>query len=294
MSILTYSGPALRLLSAAAVFALTGCAGNPSQPSMTPGSPSSTAPTADVSSSAPDQTASTPGSGERETAAERCIGQPGPGHTRSVPVGSSKLVAAELGHGHTWAVMLHQTDRDGLCGWWPYATWLSGRGVHVLLLDMCGYGDSSCAAKVTNDQARQAAAAVAWARDRNAHRVTLVGASMGGAVALPAAVRASADAVADLSGPPDWVGTDLERDARRLTMPTLLAVSPTDPAFIPAYRRALPLIRSERKKLIVYAGGHGYEMLGYHHSWSALGHRVLRWIEGRYSDETRATRQPSR
>ncbi len=215
-----------------------------------------------------------------ESAAVRCTGDPGPGHDLRVPVGRSELVAAELGHGTTWAVLLHQTDGDGLCGWWPYANWLAVQGVHVLAIDLCGYGRSTCPAAVTADQSGQAVAALNWARRHGAHRVTLVGASMGGAVSLPAASEGRADAVVDLSGPPDWPGTDLQQDVRRLTMPTLLSVSPTDPTFIPAYRRALAEIPAAHKRLVVYEGGHGYQMLGYRDNWSRLGELVRDWITG--------------
>ena len=217
-----------------------------------------------------------------ESVAQRCTGRPGPGHDRRVKVGGSQLAGAELGRGATWAVMLHQTNGDGLCGWWPYASWLSGRGVHVLLVDLCDYGRSTCREHEGSDQAAQAAAAVEWARRHGARRVTLVGASMGGAVALPGAVASGPDAVVDLSGPPTWIDAELLHEAQRLDLPTLLAVSPTDPTFIPAYKRAIRLVPATKKRLVVCPAGHGYEMLGFRDHWNRMGGLVLAWIQGRY------------
>ncbi|MBA3309026.1 MAG: alpha/beta fold hydrolase [Nocardioidaceae bacterium] len=241
-------------------------------------------PTSASASASPVQGSDTtePAAGE-ETPAQRCTGERGPGHERVIRAGGSRLVGAELGHGTTWAVFLHQTGGSGLCGWWTYGDRVAGQGVHVLLLDLCGYGRSTCAGRLSGDQIGQAATAVAYARRRGAERVTIVGASMGGAVALPAARASRADAVVDLSGPPDWTGTDLAQDARRLTMPTLLAISPSDSSSVPAFRKAIRHVPADVKRLEVVSGGHGIEMLGYPGNWSRLATTVQRWIVGDYS-----------
>ncbi len=250
-----------------------GSAGEPDRPSRNgdgatastppPGTPSATVPLDD-------------------SVAVRCTGSAGPGRDRVLRFRSSRLTAAELGRGPTWAVMLHQTDRDGLCGWWEYGLWLSERGMHVLMFDLCGYGRSVCTARDEDDQAAQATAAVDFAREHGATRVTVVGASMGGAVALPAAAAARADAVVDLSGPPDWPGTDLVRDAEPLTMPTLLAASPVDPLTVSAFRQAIKRVPATTKRLDIVSGGHGYAMLGYPGGWSRLATTVRHWIVGDY------------
>lgn len=217
-----------------------------------------------------------------ETVARRCTGERGPGRYRVVVAKGSQLAAAELGRGPTWAVFLHQTDRDGLCGWWPYAARVAQQDVHVLLLDFCGYGRSTCTKPLVDDQIGQARAAVAYARRHGAERVTVVGASMGGAVALPSATASRADAAVDLSGPPDWPGTSLARDATSLTIPTLLAVSPEDPASVPAFRKAIRQVPAVIKRLEVLDYGHGYELLGYPGNWSELATTVRRWITADY------------
>lgn len=217
-----------------------------------------------------------------ETAARRCTGEGGPGRDRVIRAKGSRLVAAEIGRGPTWAVFLHQTDGGALCGWWTYGAHVAGRGVHVLLLDLCGYGRSVCTKPLSNDQVGQASAAVAFARRHGARRVTVVGASMGGAVALPTARTSRADAVVDLSGPPDWSGANLDRDVGGLTMPTLLAASPDDPSTVSAFREAIRDVPAKVKRLEVVTGGHGYVMLGYPGNWSRLATTVERWILGDY------------
>ena len=179
-----------------------------------------------------------------------------------------------------WAVLLHQTNGDGYCGWWSYANWLADRGVQVLTIDLCGYGDADCTSELADDQQAQVVASVRHARSKGAARVTLVGASMGGAVAAAAARQAKADAVVDLSGPPDWPGTELVRDSRSLTMPVLLAVSPTDASYVPVYRKAIRAVPSARKQLVIAEAGHGYELLGYGTTFRPFATRVLAMVTG--------------
>ncbi len=198
--------------------------------------------------------------------------------------GRSTMPAVVLGAGPTWAVMVHQTDGDGLCGWLPFARWLVGREhVHLLLVDLCGYGGSRCRdAAFSADQVGQVVLAVGFARVHGARRVTVVGASMGGALATEAAARTSADAVVDLSGPPDWRGTNLVRVAPKLTMPALLAISPVDAEEIPTFRRAFEMIPATPKRLVVAKYGHGYELLGFGSYWRPFASLVGQWITGAY------------
>lgn len=168
-----------------------------------------------------------------ETPAQRCTGERGPGRAVVIRHGRSQLTAAQLGRGPTWAVLLHQTNGDGYCGWWRYARWLADHDVHVFMVDLCGFGSSSCHGSYYQDQPAQAVAAVRQARRHGAERVVLVGASMGGAVAAAAAGPARVDAVVDLSGPPEWTRrVNLVSDSRSLTMPTLFAVSTEDASYV--------------------------------------------------------------
>jgi pimeloyl-ACP methyl ester carboxylesterase len=93
----------------------------------------------------------------------------------------------------------------GCGGWLPYAGYLARHGVHPLALDLRCFGASACPAgrgHATTD----VAAAMAQLRRRGARRIALVGASMGGAIAVVAAARPHPAAVVDLSGERDTTG----------------------------------------------------------------------------------------
>lgn len=71
---------------------------------------------------------------------------------------------------------------------WPYAVYLSQRGLHVLDLALRCFGNSACPATSTAREglAADVAGAVAELHRRGAARVAVLGASMGGTVALAA------------------------------------------------------------------------------------------------------------
>jgi hypothetical protein len=197
----------------------------------------------------------------------------------------SKLVGAEIGTGDTWAVMLHQSDALAMCGWWEYAVWLAeDYQVHVLLFDFCMFGDSQCNnKKIEHDQIAQASLAGTYARRHGARRLTFVGASMGGSVAPEAALATKADAVIDLSGPTDWSGTDINRAALRLAMPTLMAISPDDgEQAVASFRRAYAKVAASHKRLYVPKHGHGYTLLSELGEPNEFARTVASWIVGKY------------
>lgn len=140
---------------------------------------------------------------------------------------------AVVGTGPDTAVFVHESGTQGLCGFWPYADWLaSAEGVRSVLFNQCTYGASQCAAI---DEAEEwiaaTEAAVAWARDHDARRVTIVGASAGGVVALHAAtsITPRVDAVVNLSGELSWSDLNSVAAAERLDIATLFAIAPGDP-----------------------------------------------------------------
>ena len=214
-----------------------------------------------------------------------------PGRTFAIPgpdTGST-LVAAELGRGPAVGVLVHQVGATALCGWSPFAEWASRQGVRLLLVDACGYGESVCSEEVRHDPATWLRSTVAWARDHGARRVTLVGASMGGALVAGAGQRAGADAIIDLSGPVQWEGVEpLRRIAPRIRVPFLAAASDTDEdTSASALRRAAEAARGEPSRYYAAPGGHGWTMLT--SGWTsgpqeteptALARLVVRWIGG--------------
>ena len=114
------------------------------------------------------------------------------------------LSGAVVGSGPVGAVLIHEYPLD-LCGWWPYARYLSRHGVHALLFDLRCFGSSPCPGG-RGHAVLDVAAAVAELRRRGARRVALVGASMGGAIAVVAAAQLHPAALVDLSGERNTTG----------------------------------------------------------------------------------------
>ena len=134
--------------------------------------------------------------------------------------GGALVYAAVVGTGPTTAVFVHEAGPTGLCGFWPYADWLARtKGVRSVLFSQCGAGASQCPPGNPADQwLAMTTAAATWARAHDAGRITLVGASAGGVVALQvaASIRPPVDAVVNLSGERGWMGLDSLAAARRL------------------------------------------------------------------------------
>jgi pimeloyl-ACP methyl ester carboxylesterase len=196
------------------------------------------------------------------------------------------LSGAVVGSGPVGAVLIHEYPRD-LCGWWPYARYLAGHGVRALLFDLRCFGESPCPSgrgHATTD----VAAAMAEVRRRGARRVALVGASMGGAIAVVAAARLHPAAVVDLSGERDTTGltpgidADAGAAARDVTAPALFAVARGDRYVpVPDMRAVARGVRSSTSRLIVLpaAAGHGWDMLfGTTSTWSPLAATVAAFI----------------
>jgi pimeloyl-ACP methyl ester carboxylesterase len=118
--------------------------------------------------------------------------------------GGAQLYAAVVGTGPATAVFVHELGPRGLCGFWAYADWLARtKGVRSLLFSQCGAGASQCPPGKAADQwLAGTTAAVTWVRAQGAGQVTLVGASVGGVVALQvaASIRPPVAAVVNLSG----------------------------------------------------------------------------------------------
>ena len=131
--------------------------------------------------------------------------------------------------------------------------------------------------------------AVTWVRAHGAGQVTLVGASVGGIVALQvaASISPSVAGVVDLSGERRWQGLDPLAAARRLRVPALFAVAPGDSLVsVGTMRRLYQAAPVREKRLVVLAegAGHGWDLLGgaAGTDWSPLAVTVAAWIQGRH------------
>jgi hypothetical protein len=275
----------LTVLALASV--LTGCDG--STPDSRP--PTGPPPTAAASRTSPTAPHAPPSSSPATPAsftpaAQRC-GISAPvlhDHVIHAPKGS-RLPAATVGRGSTVAIFLHETGYSGYCGWMPFAAWATRHyQFRALLFDLCGYGESDCPSAVVKPVA-QVRAAAAWARQRGAARVVIVGASMGGAIAPAAALAVHADAVVDLSGPLRWEDIVVRKITPKLTMPTLFAIARGDTyANYAAFRAAFERVPAQAR-FVTAPSGHGWEMLMDllpPHRPKPLAVVVARWVVGGY------------
>jgi pimeloyl-ACP methyl ester carboxylesterase len=183
-----------------------------------------------------------------------------------------------VGSGPAGVVLLHQYPAD-LCGFWPYAVYLSQRGLQVLAIDLRCFGVSACPqaddakGRVVDD----VAGAVAVLRAHGARRVALVGASMGATTALLAGadLRPPVAAVVSLSTGKFDLSTVLGGSrplntytaAKRLTVPVLFAVARDDPNLPVELVKALYRVAPARDKQLAILGGsstglHGWDLLG--------------------------------
>ena len=185
-----------------------------------------------------------------------------------------RIPAVTVGSGRTVAVLLHQTDGNGLCGWLEFAARIArDRRLTALAIDLCQYG-----ARCRPDRAQTDPVAVAVRHARqalHADRVVVVGASMGGAVALMSAASLDGvDAAVDLSGPSDWPGVEAVRGGRALQVPVLVAMARDEgPEEVRAARGVVALAPAG-SRFEPAATGHGYDLL------QRLGDDVLSWIRG--------------
>jgi len=197
-----------------------------------------------------------------------------------------RLAVATVGSGPNVAVLLHQTGRSASCGWWPYAVRLAAAGTRAVLVDLCGYGRSECDPQMpwSADYPAQVKLVVEAVRTAGAQRVTLLGASMGGAVAAVSAGPARADAVVVLSSGAGFATMAVGPALAGLTIPVLGAGSQTEEADTQALADAVQASASPTKRFIRTAVGHGWDMVLDGPLPEApptpLGTTVIEWVRG--------------
>ena len=197
--------------------------------------------------------------------------------------GNATLPAVVTGRGSTVAVLLHQTNGSGLCGWLGFAQEATrAPGVTVLAPDLCTYGEATCRDGYAFDrQTDQVRLAIDYAEhELKARRIVLVGASMGGSLAvLTAAEDRRVDALVDLSGPEEWREQSVSRQAPRLTAPVLIAMATNEgPEEVAAAKKAAAAA-PPGSEFVEPELGHGYELLAEPDGRpTELANRVLDWI----------------
>jgi dienelactone hydrolase len=173
-------------------------------------------------------------------------------------------------------VLLHQYRAD-LCGFWPFAVYLSKRGVQALAIDLRCFGRSACPEDARTQVVDDVAGAIAELQRHGAKRVALVGASMGASTALLAGadLRPPVAGVVSLSTGKFDLSTilggstplDTMSAARRLSVPVMFAVARDDPGVQVEEVQALYRQAKAKDKRIEVLGGsytglHGWDLLG--------------------------------
>ncbi|MDN5726567.1 MAG: lysophospholipase [Propionibacteriales bacterium] len=236
------------LIALLAVVLLTGCGA---------GGPGTAGP-----SSPPPASSKPPPAGQDQPVSQWCMGageNTDGVEQKLVTTGSgAEVMTMRVGTGPVTALLVHQTNGKGACGFLFFAQQLARSGVSAVTVDACGYGRSDCP---SDDTPAVLAELANQARDEGAERVVLVGASMGGSLVTMAGPGAKADAVVNLSGPATFGPADLERDAPLVTMPLLVVQSGEDIADLDATRKIWDKIPAKRKQLVKQPNGHGYDFL---------------------------------
>jgi pimeloyl-ACP methyl ester carboxylesterase len=206
----------------------------------------------------------------------------------------TRLDGALVGSGRTGVVLLHELPND-LCGFWPYAVYLAGRGMRVLDIDLRCSGESTCPADATGTVVDDVAGAVSELKRRGAGSVALVGASAGATTALLAGARLGSKvaSVVSLSGERDptiVMGASGPADAapllKRLSSPTLMVVATNDRSTTVDETRVMyAAVAARDKRLDVlqgpYDGEHGWDLLTQPtggESWSPLAAQVAAFV----------------
>jgi hypothetical protein len=190
-------------LALAATLVVAGCGGGPS------------------SSTTATRSAATAASAPQSAGFDDCL-RAGPDvHMVRVPAPGERMPAVVLGHGGSIGVVFANQSASIACGWLPYARNVARDGVRALVFD---YADAGREDEIL--------ASARWLRGHGAHRVVLVGASIGGRAVVTAAARGGprrVDGVVSLSGE-RILGAqrDLLIDARRLRVPALWVSSAND------------------------------------------------------------------
>jgi hypothetical protein len=197
------------------------------------------------------------------------------------------LDGAIVGDGPVGVVLVHEYPPP-MCGWWPHANYLAAHGVRALLFDLRCFGLSACPSSGKADPVDDVAGAIAALRSHGARSVALLGASLGGVVAVIAGARLHPAAMVDLSGERDLTGLlpgaslDAYAAARALRAPALFVVARGDRNVSVGDMRAVYDHAGSRVKHMIVlpaSQGHGWDMLESFTGFAPLARTVVAFIE---------------
>lgn len=230
--------------------------------------------------------ATTPAPIEAPTVAERCGAGPDVAIEQiASPEGASRLLVATWGEGPTSVLVLHQTTGDGLCGSVSYGDWLAGQGLQVSAMDLCGYGQSTCDETLSAAPAEQVKLVVDHLRASGGGDVALVGASLGGSVAMTAGPKVGASRVVALSPPNRWEGLLRDTEATAaMSAPWVLVTAKADRGVNADDWKAAGSSNADGEVIVVPGSDHGWSLVTDGRltdpTVSTLGKSIASWVKG--------------
>lgn len=193
-----------------------------------------------------------------------------------------------VGSGPSGVVLAHQSQSD-LCGFWPYAVFLSRHGLRVLDIDLRCNGLATCPdGEAADHLGDDVAGAVAELRRQAATSVALVGASMGGTASLVAGATTQppVGAVVSLSGPANFQGMDATGPVTQLAPPVLYVIARGDASVtVDEVQSLYRATKATGKRLLVleqarYDGVHGWDLLtDANHDWTPIADQVADFLK---------------
>jgi pimeloyl-ACP methyl ester carboxylesterase len=199
-----------------------------------------------------------------------------------------QIDGAMVGSGPSGVVLAHQSQSD-LCGFWPFAVFLSRHGMRVLDIDLRCNGLATCPdGEAADHLADDVAGAVAELRRQGATSVALVGASMGGTASLVAGATTQppVGAVVSLSGPANYQGVDAASAVTQLVRPVLYVIARGDVSVtVDEVQSLYRATKATDKRLLLleqarYSGMHGWDLLtDAAFDWSPIADQVADFLE---------------
>jgi pimeloyl-ACP methyl ester carboxylesterase len=195
-----------------------------------------------------------------------------PAEERAEPTGAEPVQLASSDglslHARLWdrgperlVIYLHEF-REDQSAWWPHAEVARNPATSAMTLDFRGHGESEGYHVDVEGMVHDVVAAMTYARDRGFERVMLVGAGMGAAVAIIAAVEVHDVTVVGLSTPADFGALDTVAVVELIADRVQLIAMRDDISAADSLRRfrALPNVDSTTARL--YPGSsHGVAIL---------------------------------
>ena len=188
------------------------------------------------------------------------------------------LEAERFGTGDTFVILAHMRPAE-MDSWFSFAGLLAGEGYTAITFNFRGYGNSEGAGFAVD---RDVVAVIDAARELGAHRIALMGASMGGTGSIAAAAQREVDAVITLSAPATFMTADAVRTAGRAGVPMLLVAAEDDEPYAGDALTIAEQLDGRGETLLLEGRAHGTELF-FQHSES-LTTAILEFISAATAD----------